>query len=130
MRPRAVHTDGPRIEAAFRDYFYRARPVSVERAERHEKKAAEAAAAAAAAAAVAVAVAAAPPGAGADGKEKPAADGGADAGGPPPKGAEGAETKHEFEIVVCHGNVIRFFMMRALQLPPEAWLRLCTFNCR
>jgi len=37
--------------------------------------------------------------------------------------------KHEFEIIVCHGNVIRFFACRALQIPPEAWLRLCTFNC-
>jgi serine/threonine-protein phosphatase PGAM5 len=36
---------------------------------------------------------------------------------------------HEYEIVVCHGNVIRYFALRALQLPPEAWLRLCTFNC-
>jgi len=35
----------------------------------------------------------------------------------------------EFEILVCHGNVIRYFFCRALQLPPEAWLRLCTFNC-
>jgi serine/threonine-protein phosphatase PGAM5 len=42
-----------------------------------------------------------------------------------------AEVKHEheYEIIVCHGNVIRYFFMRALQLPPEAWLRLCTFNC-
>uniref|UniRef100_A0A7S4S1D9 Serine/threonine-protein phosphatase PGAM5, mitochondrial n=1 Tax=Ditylum brightwellii TaxID=49249 RepID=A0A7S4S1D9_9STRA len=37
--------------------------------------------------------------------------------------------KHEFEIIVCHANVIRYFMCRALQLPPEAWLRLCIFNC-
>jgi len=37
--------------------------------------------------------------------------------------------QHEFEIIVCHANVIRYFLMRALQLPPEAWLRLCTFNC-
>ena len=36
---------------------------------------------------------------------------------------------HEYEIVVCHGNVIRYCTLRALQLPPEAWLRLCTFNC-
>jgi len=28
------------------------------------------------------------------------------------------------EIVVCHANVIRYFAMRALQLPPEAWLRI------
>lgn len=39
------------------------------------------------------------------------------------------KSKHEFEIVVCHANVIRYFLCRALQLPPEAWLRLCTFNC-
>lgn len=36
---------------------------------------------------------------------------------------------HEYDVVVCHGNVIRYFALRALQLPPEAWLRLCTFNC-
>ena len=39
------------------------------------------------------------------------------------------DTDHEFEIIVCHGNVIRFFFMRALQLPPEAWLRLSLYNC-
>ena len=27
--------------------------------------------------------------------------------------------RHEYEVVVCHMNVIRFFVMRALQLPPE-----------
>ena len=37
--------------------------------------------------------------------------------------------QHEFEIIVCHANVIRYFLCRALQIPPEAWLRLCTFNC-
>ena len=37
--------------------------------------------------------------------------------------------QHEFEIIVCHANVIRYFFCRALQLPPEAWLRLCIFNC-
>jgi len=39
------------------------------------------------------------------------------------------DPQHEFEIIVCHANVIRYFFCRALQLPPEAWLRLCTFNC-
>jgi hypothetical protein len=39
------------------------------------------------------------------------------------------QDKHEFEIIVCHGNVIRYFFCRALQLPPEAWLRLSIFNC-
>jgi serine/threonine-protein phosphatase PGAM5 len=37
--------------------------------------------------------------------------------------------KHEFEVIVGHGNVIRYFTCRALQLPPEAWLRLSCFNC-
>jgi serine/threonine-protein phosphatase PGAM5 len=35
----------------------------------------------------------------------------------------------EFEVIVCHGNMIRYFLCRALQLPPEAWLRFSTFNC-
>jgi serine/threonine-protein phosphatase PGAM5 len=37
--------------------------------------------------------------------------------------------KHEFEVIVCHANVIRYFLCRALQLPPEVWLRYCPFNC-
>lgn len=37
--------------------------------------------------------------------------------------------KHEYEIIVCHANVIRYFVCRALQIPPEAWLRFCIFNC-
>ena len=32
------------------------------------------------------------------------------------------------DILVCHGNVIRYFMCRALQLPPDAWLRLGIHN--
>lgn len=31
-------------------------------------------------------------------------------------------------VFVCHGNVIRYFVMRALQLPPEAWLRTAVWN--
>ncbi|GMH85792.1 hypothetical protein TrST_g4818 [Triparma strigata] len=58
-------------------------------------------------------------GGGGGGGDNPAADATV---APPP-------SNHEFEIIVCHGNVIRYFFMRALQLPPEAWLRLCTFNC-
>jgi serine/threonine-protein phosphatase PGAM5 len=34
----------------------------------------------------------------------------------------------EHEIVVCHGNVIRYSVLRALQLPPEAWLRIGLYN--
>lgn len=45
------------------------------------------------------------------------------------RGSEDLEPRHEFEIIVCHGNLIRYFFTRALQLPPEAWLRMSTFNC-
>ncbi|KYF42535.1 phosphoglycerate mutase [Toxoplasma gondii ARI] len=31
-------------------------------------------------------------------------------------------------ILVCHGNVIRYMLMRALQLPGCAWLRWATYN--
>jgi serine/threonine-protein phosphatase PGAM5 len=39
------------------------------------------------------------------------------------------EEEDEFEIIVCHGNVIRYLFCRALQFPPEAWLRMSIFNC-
>lgn len=29
-----------------------------------------------------------------------------------------------YTVLVCHGNVIRYMLCRALQIPPEAWLRL------
>lgn len=29
-----------------------------------------------------------------------------------------------YTIIVCHANVIRYFVCRALQFPPEAWLRI------
>ena len=45
------------------------------------------------------------------------------------KDAEDETEHHEVEIIVCHANVIRYFLCRALQLPPEAWLRYCPFNC-
>jgi len=38
--------------------------------------------------------------------------------------AEVTQEKDSYEIVVCHANVIRYFVCRALQFPPEAWLRL------
>lgn len=37
--------------------------------------------------------------------------------------------QHEFTVIVCHGNIIRFMFCRALQIPPEAWLRMSIFNC-
>ena len=33
-----------------------------------------------------------------------------------------------YELVVCHGNVIRYSVLRALQLPVQAWLRLAIYN--
>ena len=36
------------------------------------------------------------------------------------------EPEQDFEsndVIVCHANVIRYFVCRALQIPPESWLR-------
>lgn len=38
--------------------------------------------------------------------------------------ADGQQEKDSFDIIVCHANVIRYFVCRALQYPPEGWLRL------
>lgn len=38
--------------------------------------------------------------------------------------AEASQEKDSYTILVCHANVIRYFVCRALQFPPEAWLRL------
>uniref|UniRef100_A0A7G3AY73 Serine/threonine-protein phosphatase PGAM5, mitochondrial n=1 Tax=Lutzomyia longipalpis TaxID=7200 RepID=A0A7G3AY73_LUTLO len=34
------------------------------------------------------------------------------------------QTKDSYTLLVCHANVIRYFVCRALQFPPEAWLRI------
>ena len=34
-----------------------------------------------------------------------------------------------FDIVVCHGNVIRWFVTRVLDVDPEAWLGMSIANC-
>ncbi|XP_071034328.1 serine/threonine-protein phosphatase PGAM5, mitochondrial [Parasteatoda tepidariorum] len=34
-----------------------------------------------------------------------------------------------YEIMVCHANVIRYFICRLLQFPPEAWLRFQLHHC-
>jgi serine/threonine-protein phosphatase PGAM5 len=58
-----------------------------------------------------------------------AVNGGSSSGGDeePVRGEAGL--RHEFELIVGHGNVIRYFVCRGLQLPPEAWLRFSVFNC-
>lgn len=38
--------------------------------------------------------------------------------------ADPSQTEDSYEIFVCHANVIRYFVCRALQLPPEAWIRV------
>lgn len=40
--------------------------------------------------------------------------------------ARGAE-RHD--ILVCHGNVIRYLVMRALDVAPDAWLGMSVANC-
>ncbi|KAJ3384662.1 Serine/threonine-protein phosphatase pgam5, mitochondrial [Lobulomyces angularis] len=34
-----------------------------------------------------------------------------------------------YEMVVCHGNLIRYWTLRALQLDPQGWLRIGVHNC-
>ncbi|GMS83465.1 hypothetical protein PENTCL1PPCAC_5640 [Pristionchus entomophagus] len=34
------------------------------------------------------------------------------------------QKKGSTEVILCHGNVIRYFICRALQFPPEGWLRM------
>ena len=43
--------------------------------------------------------------------------------------ADPEQEKDSYEILVCHANVIRYFVCRALQFPPEAWLRFSLHNC-
>ncbi|KAJ8916700.1 hypothetical protein NQ315_000345 [Exocentrus adspersus] len=38
--------------------------------------------------------------------------------------ADGSQLADTYTLLVCHANVIRYFVCRALQFPPEAWLRL------
>ncbi|KAG9509090.1 Serine/threonine-protein phosphatase PGAM5, mitochondrial, partial [Fragariocoptes setiger] len=43
--------------------------------------------------------------------------------------AEPDQKEDSYEILACHANVIRYFICRALQFPPEAWLRFSLHNC-
>lgn len=42
--------------------------------------------------------------------------------------ADLSQERHSIDVLVCHGNVIRYFVCRALQLPPEAWARFVVLN--
>uniref|UniRef100_A0A8C4RCM2 Serine/threonine-protein phosphatase PGAM5, mitochondrial n=1 Tax=Eptatretus burgeri TaxID=7764 RepID=A0A8C4RCM2_EPTBU len=38
--------------------------------------------------------------------------------------AEDHQNGDTYVIIVCHANVIRYFVCRALQFPPQGWLRM------
>lgn len=38
--------------------------------------------------------------------------------------ADPTQKTDSYTLLVCHANVIRYFVCRALQFPPEAWLRI------
>jgi len=39
------------------------------------------------------------------------------------------QSEDTYDLVVCHGNVIRYFVCRALQFPREGWLRMSVGHC-
>ncbi|XP_074061269.1 serine/threonine-protein phosphatase PGAM5, mitochondrial isoform X2 [Macrotis lagotis] len=42
--------------------------------------------------------------------------------------ADARQEEDSYEIFVCHANVIRYIVCRALQFPPEGWLRMSLNN--
>ncbi|XP_014303703.1 serine/threonine-protein phosphatase PGAM5, mitochondrial isoform X2 [Myotis lucifugus] len=42
--------------------------------------------------------------------------------------ADVKQQEDSYEIFICHANVIRYIVCRALQFPPEGWLRLSLNN--
>ena len=42
--------------------------------------------------------------------------------------ADPKQNHDSVDVLVCHGNVIRYFVCRALQFAPEAWLRFAVHN--
>ncbi|GFQ84800.1 hypothetical protein TNCT_510101 [Trichonephila clavata] len=43
--------------------------------------------------------------------------------------ANASQETDSYEIIVCHGNVIRYCLLRALQVPPEFWNNFVLFHC-
>ncbi|XP_067014759.1 serine/threonine-protein phosphatase PGAM5, mitochondrial isoform X2 [Anabrus simplex] len=43
--------------------------------------------------------------------------------------AHASQKADSYEILVCHANVIRYFVCRALQFPAEGWLRFTLNHC-
>ncbi|XP_069476114.1 serine/threonine-protein phosphatase PGAM5, mitochondrial isoform X2 [Ambystoma mexicanum] len=42
--------------------------------------------------------------------------------------ADAKQEKDTYEVFICHANVIRYIVCRALQFPPEGWLRMSLNN--
>ena len=124
MKSKNMHKDSVRIETAFRKHFHRAPPAPAGTdGSSGNKGAASGSAPGTATKDTRVPSITTPQSTSTAPAPAPAsASAPAPAPSPPPP-------QHEFEVIVCQGNVIRYFAMRSLQLPPEAWLRLCTFNC-
>jgi len=40
-----------------------------------------------------------------------------------------AKGKERYDIIVGHGNLIRYFVLRAVQVPPENWINMDIYNC-
>ncbi len=40
-----------------------------------------------------------------------------------------ARNENKYDVIVCHGNIIRYFVCRVLNLAPEYWLNMGTCNC-
>jgi len=40
-----------------------------------------------------------------------------------------ARGKDRNDILVCHGNLMRYFVLRALMAPPEIWCNMDIYNC-
>ena len=126
----SILVEGARIEAGFRALFHRAVPRKPQQPDRQPPPPPPppptSSSPSAAAAAIAASAATTTSSSSSSGEsEAPApllcstaASSSAAAGGPWED-----KQRHEYEVVVCHMNVIRYFFLRALQLPPEAWLR-------
>ena len=43
--------------------------------------------------------------------------------------ADPEQIEDSYDLIVCHGNVIRYIVCRALQFPAEGWLRMSVAHC-
>jgi|ERR1712013_75255 len=43
--------------------------------------------------------------------------------------ADTTQTEDSYDLLVCHANVIRYFVVRAMQCPPDYWLKMSLAHC-